>query len=89
MIETNVGLTKARENFSTMVESVQYHGDAYVISRHGKAAAALVPLQIYETWKQQRQEFFKLIKEFQESGGENDPDEVMRAVLAAQQAVRG
>lgn len=88
MLETELGLTKAREQLSTIVESVQYQGDTYIISRHGKPAAALVPIQVYEKWKQQRQEFFNLIREFQESSGENDPEEIMREVLEAQQAVR-
>jgi prevent-host-death family protein len=88
MLETELGLTKAREQLSTIVESVQYQGDAYIISRHGTPAAALVPIQVYEKWKQQRQEFFNLIREFQESSGENDPEEIMREVLEAQQAVR-
>lgn len=88
MLETELGLTKAREQLSTIVESVQYQGDTYIISRHGKPAAALVPIQVYEKWKQQRQEFFDLIREFQETSGENDPEEIMREVLEAQQAVR-
>lgn len=88
MLETELGLTKAREQLSTIVESVQYQGDTYIISRHGKPAAALVPIQVYEKWKQQRQEFFNLIREFQESSGENDPEEIMREVLEVQQAVR-
>jgi prevent-host-death family protein len=88
MLETELGLTKAREQLSTIVESVQYQGDAYIISRHGKPAAALVPIQVYEKWKQQRLDFFNLIREFQESSGENDPEEIMREVLEAQQAVR-
>ena len=88
MVESNLGLTKARQTLSTIVESVQYQGDAYVISRHGKPAAALVPIHIYKKWKQQRQEFFDLIREFQESSGENDPTEVMQDVLEAQQALR-
>lgn len=88
MLETELGLTKAREQLSTIVESVQYQGDTYIISRHGKPAAALVPIQVYEKWKQQRQEFFNLIREFQESSGENNPEEIMREVLEAQQAVR-
>ena len=88
MVETKLGLTKARETLSIIVESVQYQGDAYVISRHGKPAAALVPVHVYTKWKQQRREFFDLIREFQESSGENDPDELMQDVLEAQQAVR-
>jgi hypothetical protein len=39
--------------------------------------------------RQERQEFFDLIREFQESSEANNPDEVMSEVLEAQQAVRG
>ncbi len=87
-METLVGVTKAREKLSEIVESVQYQNDAYIISRHGRPAAAVVPIEIYESWKRQRKELFTLIKQFQEASGEADPDEVMREVLAAQQAVR-
>ena len=87
-METLVGVTKAREKLSEIVESVQYQNDAYIISRHGRPAAALVPIEIYESWKRQRKELFTLIKQFQEASGEADPDEVMQNVLEAQQAVR-
>ncbi len=87
-METLVGVTKAREKLSEIVESVQYQNDAYIISRHGRPAAAVVPIEIYESWKRQRKELFTLIKQFQEASGEADPDEVMQDVLEAQQAVR-
>ena len=50
MMENKLGLTKARESLSTMVENVQYQGDTYIISRHGRPAAALVPIQVYQKW---------------------------------------
>ena len=87
-METLMGVTKAREKLSEIVESVQYQNDAYIISRHGRPAAAVVPIEIYESWKRQRKELFTLIKQFQEASGEADPDEVMQDVLEAQQAVR-
>lgn len=87
-METIVGVTKAREKLSEIVESVQYQNEAYIISRHGRPAAAVVPVEVYESWKRQRKEFFELIRQFQEASGSADPDEVMQDVLAAQQAVR-
>ena len=89
MIATRMGLTKAREKLSIIVESVQYQGEVFIISRHGKPAAAVVPMQVYEKWKRERQEFFDLITEFQTSSGEDDSGEAMREALEAQQAVRG
>ena len=87
-METVLGVTKAREKLSEIVESVQYQNEAYIISRHGRPAAAVVPVEVYESWKRQRKEFFDLIRNFQEASGEADPDEVMQDVLEAQQAVR-
>jgi prevent-host-death family protein len=87
-MEKSIGVTKARDMFRTIVDEVQYHGDKYVISRHGKPAVAIVPLQIYEKWKQERKEFFDLIREVQSANPDADPDEVMRDVLEAQQAIR-
>ena len=87
-METVLGVTKAREKLSEIVESVQYENDVYIISRHGRPAAAVVPVEVYESWKRQREEFFTLIRQFQEASGETDPVEVMEAVLEAQQAVR-
>ena len=87
-METILGVTKAREKLSEIVESVQYQSDAYIISRHGRPAAAVVPVEVYESWKRRRMEFFDLVREFQDASGEADPDEVMQEVLQAQQAVR-
>mgnify|MGYP000435616614 CR=1 FL=1 len=89
MSETTMGLTKARENLSEIVEGVAHHGDAYIIRRHGRPAAAIVPIQVYESWKQRREEFIALVRKFQESSVPGDPDEIMQEVLEAQQAIRG
>lgn len=47
------GVTEARSEFRTIVDEVQHKGETYVIHRHGKPAAALVPIEVYESWKQQ------------------------------------
>ena len=87
-MERVLGITEARQEFSNVVERVQYQGDSYIISRHGKAAAAVVPVEVYESWKRQRKELFDAIRKIQEANRGTDPDEVMQDVLQAQQAVR-
>ena len=64
---------------------MQYRGDKYVIKRHGKPAVAVVPVEIYENWKKQRQRLLELIHEVQAANPDADPDEVMQDVLEAQQ----
>ena len=87
-MERVLGITEARQEFSSVVERVQYQGDSYIISRHGKPAAAVVPVEVYEGWKRQRKDLFDAIRRIQEANRGADPDEVMQDVLQAQQAVR-
>lgn len=87
-MEKTVGVTKARDRFRAIVDEVQYRGDKYVISRHGKPAVAVVPIQVYENWKLQRKRLINLIKEVQSANPDADPEEVMRDVLKAQQSTR-
>ena len=87
-MERELGITKARETLSDVVEQVQYQGATYIISRHGKPAAAVVPIEVYETWKRQRQAFFDAVRRLQSANEALDPDRVMEDVLQAQQTLR-
>lgn len=87
-METNLGITQARAEFSEIIEQVQYRGEAYVISRHGKPAAAVVPIQVYENWKKQREELFDLIREIQ-TEADLEPEAAARLAAEAVAAVRG
>ena len=87
-MEKKLSITKARQDFSSVVEEVQYQGQCFVISRHGKPVAAVVPLEVYENWRQQRKRLFDTIRELQEANKEADPEQVMKDVLEAQQAIR-
>ena len=86
-MEKVLGITKAREEFSTIVEQVQHQGDTYVISRHGKPAAAVVPIQVYEEWKRQRNEFFEFIRQAQQQT-DLTPEEADQVATEAVRAVR-
>ena len=87
-MEKEVGITKARDMLRTILDEVQYRGDKYVVSRHGEPAVVIVPLEVYENWKKQRQRLLELIREVQSANEEYDPEEVMADVLKAQQEVR-
>ena len=87
-MEQTLSSTSVRDSFSTILDEVQFQGDKYIISRKGKPAAVLVPLDVYESWKKNRQKLFDVVRSFQESSGDNNPEEVMELVLEAQHAVR-
>ena len=87
-MERMLGIAKAREDFSTIIEQVQYQGESYIISRHGKPAAAVVPVEVYQTWKRQREEFFDLIRQAQQEAN-LAPEQAERLAAEAMAAVRG
>ena len=87
-MEKEIGVTKAREELRRIVDEVQYQGTKYVVKRHGSPAVVIVPVEIYENWKQQRKRLLTLIREVQLANPDVEPDEVMRDVLEAQQATR-
>ncbi len=87
-MEKTLGITQARQRFSDIIDQVKHQKVNYLIIRHGKPAAALVPIEVYEKWKREREEFFAAIHAIQDRNQDADPDEVMRLALEAQQAVR-
>ena len=87
-MERQLGVTEARKQFAQMIDEVKYRGDNYVIVRHGEPAAAVVPMEVYLQWKRERVELFDLIRSVRAENANADPDEVMKVVLEAQQAVR-
>ena len=86
-MEKMLGLTEARRDFSTIVERVQHQGDTYIVSRHGRPAAAVVPMQVYENWKRQRDEFFELVRKAQQQSG-LEPEEADQLAAEAVAAIR-
>ena len=88
-MEKQLNISQIRDAIGDVVDEVQYCNGRYIILRHGKPAAVVVPLHVYENWKSNRERLFGLIEQAQAAAGDQDPDEVMRLVLEAQQAVRG
>jgi len=86
-MEKELGVAQARDRFSDLVEQVQYRGDTYVIRRHGKLAAAVVPIEVYENWKRQRKELFDAIRQMQERAN-LEPKEAEQLAAEAVAAVR-
>ena len=86
-MEITLGVTEARKGFSELVEKVQYRGDSYIINRHSKPVAAIVPMQVYESWQERRALFFQSIREIQE-GFSLEPDEAEKLAAEAIATVR-
>ena len=87
-MKRELGVTEARKQFASIVDEVKYRGDNYVILKHGEPAAAIVPMDVYRRWQEERERLFDVIREIQEQNLDADPDEVMAEVLQAQQEIR-
>jgi prevent-host-death family protein len=86
-MEKVLGVTEARKKFSNIVEQVQHQGDTYLISRYGRPAAAVVPVEVYENWQRQREEFFDLIRTLQKEA-DLSPEQADQVAAEAVAAIR-
>jgi len=86
-MEKVLGVTEARKKFSNIVEQVQHGGDTYLISRYGKPAAAVVPVEVYENWQRQREGFFDLVRSMQNEA-DLSPEEADQVAVEAVAAIR-
>lgn len=86
-MEKRVSAFEVRRGFGQMLQDILKHGDKYVVERHGAPVAVVVPIEVYEQWKQTRARFFETLRAAQTTA---DLDEEAAVQLAAQavQAVR-
>ena len=83
-MEKVIGVTQARSELNTIVDQVESRGETFIIQRHGKAAAVLVPIEIYELWKQQKESFFETFRQTQKQANlDSDLAEAIAAEAVA------
>lgn len=88
-MERAIGVTEARTNFAELIDSVRYQGDTVLLIKSGKPAAVVVPVEMFERWKEERKAQFDAFWQLRESVTEPmDEEEALALALEAQQAVR-
>ncbi len=58
MAEKLVDAVEARRRLGEILRAVSADGDRYVVEDRGEAVAVVVPVDLYERWKRDRDEFF-------------------------------
>lgn len=86
-MEKTIGAFEVRRKFGQLLQEVAVKGDKIVVERHGEPIAAVVPIEVYNQWKQERQRFFDQMREVAERVNLNE-EEAMQVTLEAQRAVR-
>ena len=86
-MEKTIGAFEARRQFGSILQDVTARGDEFVVERHGEPVAALVPIELYERWKRQREEFFAQMHEIA-ARSNLTPEEADALATEAVQAAR-
>lgn len=83
-----LGAREARTNFAELLGRVKYGGEAFIVERSGKAMAALVPVELYESWLAERAEAFKVVDRIRGRQTDLNAAEVEADIAEAIEAVR-
>ncbi len=86
-MEKLVGAFEARRQLGKILKEVSAKGDRYVVEYHGEPVAAVVPIELYEQWKREREAFFDKLEAISERAN-LPPDEADALAHEAVQAVR-
>lgn len=87
-MEKKIGSADVRRRFGQLLEEVYYRGDTVVVERRGRPMAALVPLDLYESWQELREQFFDLLEDARESNQDVSPKVLEKEIGDAIRAVR-
>jgi prevent-host-death family protein len=86
---TEVSAVKFRQNLGEMINQVQYRKDAVVVTKDGKAVAALIDAEQFERIRRMRDRFDEIAAKIAEAY-RDVPEEVgMAEIEAAIAEVRG
>ena len=89
MLTRRISAKEARSNFSDLLGSVRYSGDPVIVEKKGRPFAVLISPEDFERFQQlAREHFFETVREIQQANKDADPDEVLRDVTEAVEAVR-
>jgi len=80
-----ISAVKARQNLGQVMNEVALRGDEYVVERAGKPLVAIIPMEKYESMRQELDEFIESLSSMSAHITEKDSDLVEKL---AHEAVR-
>lgn len=86
-MERVVAALEARRTFGKLLRDVEARRGPVVVERNGAAVAAIVPMDLYNRWREDQEALFSSIRTAAGRANLSD-DEAMDLALEAQQAIR-
>lgn len=85
-----MGVTEARSRLGEIVDRVRYQGDAVVLEKNGRPAAALIPIALFEQFLKRRQAAYQAVTDVQAQNEtlDMDEDQLLELINEAVHAVR-
>ncbi len=79
---------KARQNLGQLMNEVAIKEDDYIIERAGKPLVAVIPIEKYRRFEEEKKGFFEWVDEVRRRTKDIDPREIDAAVSEAVGAVK-
>ena len=83
-----IGVREARTRLSDLLGRVFYGKEVVILERAGKPMAALVSIDLYERWLDEREQRFQVVERLREKSREVPEDEILADVKEALTAIR-
>ena len=90
IMEKTVAAFQARREFGKLLQLVAGRKDRIIVQWHGQPMAALVPMEVYEQWRAERDRAFVLMEEAATRANltKKEAGELAREAIAAVRATR-
>ena len=89
MVTRRISAKEARDNFGDLLGSVHYGGQPVIVEKKGKPFAVMISPEDFERLQElARERLFETVREIRETNKDADPDQVLRDVTEAVEAVR-
>lgn len=85
-MEKVVNAPEVPQSFGKMLQDIIDHGDKFVVEHQGAPVAAMVPVEVYEQWKQSRERFFETTRLMQTNSNMNAEEAEQLAAEAVKAA---
>ena len=75
-----VTIEDARKKLGDLVDSARLRGDQYIISKKGKPAAAIVPIEVVQKHEESKRALLRLIEEVHEKNKGKKAEEIEKII---------